>query len=235
MKLCVILLLGPFLFTMLIAQQNDFLLQRKNMLENQILARGITEKNILNAFMKVKRHLFVSPRLKDKAYEDFPLAIGEGQTINEPYIVAIITYAISPDKNKKVMEIGTGSGYHAAILAELVKEVYTIEIKETLAQEAIKRLNSLKYNNIKFKIGDGYHGWPKHAPFDGIIMTSAIDHIPEPLVEQLAVGGRMVIPVSYSSEVQELIIIEKQMNGQLKRINLIPVQFVPLIRSKDEK
>ena len=235
MKLCVILLLGPFLFTMLIAQQNDFLLQRKNMLENQILARGITEKNILNAFMKVKRHLFVSPGLKDKAYEDFPLAIGEGQTINEPYIVAIITYAISPDKNKKVMEIGTGSGYHAAILAELVKEVYTIEIKETLAQEAIKRLNSLKYNNIKFKIGDGYHGWPKHAPFDGIIMTSAIDHIPEPLVEQLAVGGRMVIPVSYSSEVQELIIIEKQMNGQLKRINLIPVQFVPLIRSKDEK
>ncbi|MCK4943324.1 MAG: protein-L-isoaspartate(D-aspartate) O-methyltransferase [Candidatus Aminicenantes bacterium] len=220
---------------MLIAQQNDFLLQRKNMLENQILARGITEKNILNAFMKVKRHLFVSPGLKDKAYEDFPLAIGEGQTINEPYIVAIITYAISPDKNKKVMEIGTGSGYHAAILAELVKEVYTIEIKETLAQEAIKRLNSLKYNNIKFKIGDGYHGWPKHAPFDGIIMTSAIDHIPEPLVEQLAVGGRMVIPVSYSSEVQELIIIEKQMNGQLKRINLNPVQFVPLIRSKDEK
>jgi len=199
------------------------------------LARGITEKNILNAFMKVKRHLFVSPGLKDKAYEDFPLAIGEGQTINEPYIVAIITYAISPDKNKKVMEIGTGSGYHAAILAELVKEVYTIEIKETLAQEAIKRLNSLKYNNIKFKIGDGYHGWPTHAPFDGIIMTSAIDHIPEPLVEQLAVGGRMVIPVSYSSEVQELIIIEKQMNGQLKRINLIPVQFVPLIRSKDEK
>jgi len=220
---------------MLIAQQDDFLLQRKNMLENQILARGITEKNILNAFMKVKRHLFVSPGLKDKAYEDFPLAIGEGQTINEPYIVAIITYAISPDKNKKVMEIGTGSGYHAAILAELVKEVYTIEIKETLAQEAIKRLNSLKYNNIKFKIGDGYHGWPTHAPFDGIIMTSAIDHIPEPLVEQLAVGGRMVIPVSYSSEVQELIIIEKQMNGQLKRINLIPVQFVPLIRSKDEK
>lgn len=235
MKLRVILLLWPFLFTMLIAQQDDFLVQRKNMLENQILARGITEKNILNAFMKVKRHLFVSPGLKDKAYEDFPLAIGEGQTINEPYIVAIITYAISPDKNKKVMEIGTGSGYHAAILAELVKEVYTIEIKETLAQEAIKRLNSLQYNNIKFKIGDGYHGWPMHAPFDGIIMTSAIDHIPEPLVEQLAVGGRMVIPVSYSSEVQELIIIEKQMNGQLKRINLIPVQFVPLIRSKDEK
>lgn len=235
MKLRVILLLWPFLFTMLIARQDDFLLQRKNMLENQILARGITEKNILNAFMKVKRHLFVSPGLKDKAYEDFPLAIGEGQTINEPYIVAIITYAISPDKNKKVMEIGTGSGYHAAILAELVKEVYTIEIKETLAQEAIKRLSLLKYNNIKFKIGDGYHGWPTHAPFDGIIMTSAIDHIPEPLVEQLAVGGRMVIPVSYSSEVQELIIIEKQMNGQLKRINLIPVQFVPLIRSKDEK
>ena len=133
------------------------------------------------------------------------------------------------------MEIGTGSGYHAAILAELFKEVYTIEIKEKLGREAKKRLDSLDYTNIKFRIGDGYHGWAKHAPYDGIIMTSAIDHIPEPLVEQLAIGGRMIIPVSYSSEVQELIIIEKQMDGKLKRINLIPVQFVPLIRSKDEK
>jgi len=234
MKSCFLFVLVSFLFSFLWAGQDDFFKLRKNMMETQILARGITEKNILSAFMKVKRHLFVSSGFKEKAYRDTPLAIGEGQTINKPFIVAIITYAISPDKDKKVMEIGTGSGYHAAILAELVKEVYTIEIKEKLAQNAIKRLNSLKYTNIKCRIGDGYHGWPEYAPFDGIIMTSAIDHIPEPLVEQLAVGGRMVIPVSYSSEVQELIIIEKQTNGKLKRINLIPVQFVPLIRSKDE-
>jgi protein-L-isoaspartate(D-aspartate) O-methyltransferase len=226
--------LFSLLFSLIYAGQDDFFRLRKNMMETQILARGITEKNILSAFMKVKRHLFVSSGFKEMAYRDTPLAIGEGQTINKPYIVAIITYAISPDKDKKVMEIGTGSGYHAAILAELVKEVYTIEIKEKLAQNAKKRLDSMNYSNIQYRIGDGYHGWPEHAPFDGIIMTSAIDHIPEPLVEQLAVGGRMIIPVSYSSEVQELIIIEKQESGKLKRINLIPVQFIPLIRSKDE-
>lgn len=235
MKRSSLLLLIMLMGCLLPAGQDEFFNLRKEMMETQILSRGITEKSILNAFMRVKRHLFVSPEMRERAYEDLPLAIGEGQTMNKPYIVAIITYAVSPDKSKKVMEIGTGSGYHAAILAELFKEVYTIEIKAKLAKEAIKRLDSQGYTNIKFRIGDGYHGWGEHAPYDGIVMTSAIDHIPEPLVEQLAIGGRMIIPVSYSSEVQELIIIEKQVGGKLKRINLIPVQFVPLIRSKDEK
>lgn len=216
-------------------QADPFLSLRKRMIESQILQRGITDKRILNAFLKVKRHLFVRPELRSKAYMDSPLAIGEGQTINKPYIVAIITQAIAPETGKKILEVGTGSGYHAAILAELVKQVYTIEIKESLAIIARERLERLKYTNITFKIGDGYNGWEAHAPFDGIIVTSSIDHIPDPLIKQLAVGGRMVIPVSYSLEVQELILIEKQKNSQIKRINLIPVQFVPLIRGENEK
>ena len=209
--------------------------KRKNMIESQILSRGITDKRLLGAFLKVKRHLFVKPELRVRAYLDSPLAIGEGQTINKPYIVAIITHLIAPAYNKKILEIGTGSGYHAAILAELAKEVYTIEIKDKLASKAIKRLKALNYSNITFKIGDGYHGWKEHAPYDGIIVTGSIDHIPSPLIKQLAIGGRMVIPISYSSEVQELILIEKQKGGQIKRINLIPVQFVPLIRGENEK
>jgi protein-L-isoaspartate(D-aspartate) O-methyltransferase len=232
--------LGSFMLLLvlsitILAETDSFLGKRKSMIESQILNRGITDKRILGAFLKVKRHLFVKPELSSRAYLDSPLAIGEGQTINKPYIVAIITHVIAPAADKKILEIGTGSGYHAAILAELVKHVYTIEIKENLAQKAMKRLKELRYSNITFKIGDGYHGWETHAPYDGIIVTSSIDHIPVPLIKQLAAGGRMVIPVSYSSEVQELILIEKQKNGQIKRINLIPVQFVPLIRGENEK
>lgn len=208
---------------------------RQNMIKIQIFDRGITDEKILDAFLKVKRHLFVRKDLRKYAYADGQLAIGEGQSINKPYIVAIITQVIEPSHDKKILEIGTGSGYHAAILAELAKEVYTIEIKENLAKKAMKLLNNLNYSNIKFKIGDGYNGWEKYAPYDGIIATSAIDHIPDPLIKQLAIGGRMVIPVSYSSEVQELILIEKQKEGVLKRINLIPVQFVPLIRGEHAK
>ena len=228
---CLCLVLSIIIFS----ETDPFLSKRKGMIESQILQRGITDKRILNAFLKVKRHLFVKSELRSQAYLDSPLAIGEGQTINKPYIVAIITHAIAPEAGKKILEIGTGSGYHAAILAELVNHVYTIEIKDTLARIARERLNGLNYSNITFKIGDGYNGWEKYAPFDGIIATSSIDHIPEPLIKQLAIGGRMVIPVSYSSEVQELILIEKQKNGQIKRINLIPVQFVPLIRGENEK
>lgn len=232
--------IGHFLILLLFsltlfAETETFLNNRRRMIEAQLLNRGITDKRILNAFLKVKRHLFVRPELRARAYRDSPLAIGEGQTINKPYIVAIITHAIAPEADKKILEIGTGSGYHAAILAELVKHVYTIEIKAGLARKAMARLRGLDYSNITFKIGDGYHGWESHAPYDGIIVTSSIDHIPAPLIEQLATGGRMVIPVSYSSEVQELILIEKQDDGQVKRINLIPVQFVPLIRGEDGK
>jgi protein-L-isoaspartate(D-aspartate) O-methyltransferase len=224
-----------FLTLFINAEEPDYFILRKKMVEEQILGRGITDKRVLNAFMGVKRHLFVKSELRENAYKDTTLDIGEGQTITEPYIVAVMTYAVAPDYNKKVLEIGTGSGYHAAILAKLVKNVYTIELLESLGKEAKKRLNSMGYKNIKFKIGDGTKGWKKYAPYDGIIVTCSEDHIPLPLINQLAVGGRMIIPVIYSSEVQELILIEKESTGKLKKTNLIPVQFVPLIRGKDDR
>lgn len=224
-----------FFSSMLLTQEPDYTMLRKKMTDEQIAGRGITDKRLLNAFLKVKRHAFVKPELRKDAYKDSYLDIGEGQTISEPYIVAIMTYAVAPGYNKKVLEIGTGSGYHAAILAELVKNVYTIELIEKLGKDAKKRLDSLGYKNIKFKIGDGTKGWEKYAPYDGIIVTCPEDHIPPPLINQLAVGGRMIIPVSYSFKVQELILIEKESNGNLKKTNLIPVEFVPLIRGKDEE
>jgi len=231
-----ILLMSQFIFPKSIFPKKiDYAVLRKNMVEKQILERGITDKRILNAFYKVKRHLFVKPELRHMAYGDYPLPIDENQTISQPYIVAIMTYIIAPEYNKKVLEIGTGSGYQASILAQLVKNVYTIEIKKNLAVKAKKVIQSFGYKNIKFKIGDGYLGWKEYAPYDGIIVTCSPDHIPPPLIEQLAVGGRMVIPVSYTSKAQELILIEKDIKGNLKRTNLIPVLFVPLIRKINGK
>ncbi len=229
--LIILILISQFIFP----KKIDYTVLRKNMVEKQILERGITDKRILNAFYKVKRHLFVKPELRHMAYGDYPLPIDENQTISQPYIVAIMTYIIAPEYNKKILEIGTGSGYQASILAQLVKNVYTIEIKKNLGLKAKKLIQSLGYKNIKFKIGDGYLGWKEYAPYDGIIVTCSPDHIPPPLIEQLSVGGRMVIPVSYTSNVQELILIEKDTKGNLKRTNLIPVRFVPLIRNINGK
>ncbi len=216
------------------AEEPNYFTLRRRMIEEQISGRGITDKRVLNAFLKVKRHLFVKPRFRADSYRDLALDIGQGQTISEPYIVAVMTYAVAPGYDKKVLEVGTGSGYHAAVLAELVKNVYTIERLEKLGKDARKRLGNFGYRNIEVRIGDGYEGWKKHAPYDGIIVTCSDDHIPQPLIDQLAVGGRMIIPVSYSSKVQELILIEKKNNGELEKTHLIPVQFVPLIRGKDE-
>ncbi len=229
--LITLILISQFIFP----KKIDYTILRKNMVEKQILERGITDKRILNTFYKVKRHLFVKPELRHMAYGDYPLPIDENQTISQPYIVAIMTYIIAPEYNKKILEIGTGSGYQASILAQLVKNVYTIEIKKNLALKAKKLIQFFGYKNIKFKIGDGYLGWKEYAPYDGIIVTCSPDHIPPPLIKQLAVGGRMVIPVSYTSNVQELILIEKDIKGNLKRTNLIPVRFVPLIRSINGK
>ncbi|HUU05717.1 MAG TPA: protein-L-isoaspartate(D-aspartate) O-methyltransferase [Patescibacteria group bacterium] len=209
----------------------EYTAARERMVKEQILERGITDQRLLNALLKVKRHLFVSPAYRVNAYGDFPLPIEEGQTISQPYIVAIMTTVIAPDYKKKVLEIGTGSGYQAAVLAELVREVYTIEIKPQLARESKKLLKDLGYKNIHFRTGDGHIGWPEAAPFDGIIVTCSPDHIPTPLIEQLAVGGRMVIPISYSTTVQDLLLVEKLANGKLKKTNLIPVLFVPMIRA----
>lgn len=235
MKFRLLIIIFFTIYNFLSPKNNDYFFLRKNMVEKQIIQRGITNNRILNAFLKVKRHLFVKKKLRNKAYEDSSLPLDEGQTISQPYIVAIMTYVINPEYNKKVLEIGTGSGYQAAILSELVREVYTIEINEKLAKRAKKNLLSLGYRNVKFKVGDGHNGWEKFAPYDGIIVTCSPDHIPLPLISQLSPGGRMVIPVSYSSKVQELILIEKDQNGNLKKTNLIPVQFNPLIRGRSEE
>jgi protein-L-isoaspartate(D-aspartate) O-methyltransferase len=211
---------------------------REKMVKEQILERGITDARILNVLRKVKRHLFVSPRYRpEEAYGDHPLAIEEEQTISQPYIVAIMTYAVAPASSKKVLEIGTGSGYQAAVLAELVHEVYTIEINEKLAQQSKKLLDRLGYRNIRCRTGNGYLGWPEAAPFDGIIVTCAPDKIPPPLLRQLAVGGRMVIPISYSysANVQDLLLLEKLPDGRLKKTNLIPVLFVPMIDADHDR
>lgn len=240
MKHLYMLMIPTFIFScfwpyFLQAGELDYSMLQKKMATEQIAGRGITDQRLISAFMKVKRHLFVKPSLQAHAYEDSSLDIGEGQSINEPYIVAVMTSAVDPASNKKVLEIGTGSGYHAAILAELVERVYTIELIEKLGKDAQNRLNSMGYKNINFKIGDGYQGWEQYAPYDGIIVTCSEDHIPEPLINQLAVGGRLIIPVRYSSKVQELIMIEKEKDGELKKTYLIPTQFIPLIRSNGER
>jgi len=232
MRLSRTILLPLLLLPLLLpgTSESEFTAKREKMVREQVLERGITDPRLLHALLKVKRHLFVGPAFQAAAYGDFSLPIEEGQTISQPYIVAIMTTVIAPDYKKKVLEIGTGSGYQAAILAELVREVYTIEINPKLARKSKELLNSLGYRNIRCRTGDGYLGWPEAAPFDGIIVTCAPDHIPPPLIEQLAVGGRMVIPIIYSTTVQELLLVEKLANGKLKKTNLIPVLFVPLIR-----
>jgi protein-L-isoaspartate(D-aspartate) O-methyltransferase len=228
-----VILLSLLLLGLQLAAKSEgsYTAAREKMIKEQILERGITDQRLLNALLKVKRHLFVAPPYQRQAYGDFPLPIEAGQTISQPYIVAIMTTVIAPDYKKKVLEIGTGSGYQAAVLAELVREVYTIEIIPTLARSSKELLQGLGYSNIHFRTGNGYLGWPEAAPFDGIIVTCAPDHIPAALIEQLAVGGRMVIPISYSTSVQDLLLVEKLANGKLKKTNLIPVLFVPMIRA----
>ncbi len=211
----------------------DYGALRKKMIHDQIEARGITDKNILRAFDKVERHLFVDSSLRDEAYNDYPLPIGEGQTISQPYIVAVMTDALDLDSDDKVLEIGTGSGYQAAILAELVDSVFTIEIVESLGISAQKRLHDMGYDNIFVRVGDGYRGLPEHAPFDAIIVTCAPENIPQPLIDQLAEGGKMIIPVGTSW--QELVLVEKR-GKKISKSSIAPVRFVPMTgESQKEK
>ena len=182
---------------------------------------------------KVPREKFVAPELQASAYEDRPLPIGFGQTISQPFMVAYMTQALKPKPTDRVLEIGTGSGYQAAVLGELVAEVFTIEIVRPLAQRAAIVLSALGYKNVLVKGGDGYKGWPEHAPFDAIIVTAAPDHIPEPLIAQLKEGGRMVIPVGTGSA-QQLYVMEKH-GGAMKRTAVLPVKFVPLTRDPEKK
>ena len=215
-----------------IAAEPDFKALRYEMVERQLIARGIKDQKVLQAMKKVPRHLFVPEKYRLFAYTDGPLPIGQGQTISQPYIVALMTEALLLKPHSRVLEIGTGSGYQAAVLAEIVKEVYTIEIISSLANRAEALLNRLGYENIFVRIGDGYKGWPEKAPFDAIIVTCAPERIPRPLVEQLKEGGRIVIPVGPQNSVQKLVVGTKA-GGRIEVKTLVAVRFVPMIRKKE--
>lgn len=210
-------------------EYDKFYQKRLQMVEYQLKSRDIVDRKVLDVMLKVERHKFVPKEYEELAYIDEPLPIGFGQTISQPYIVALMTQLLEVKKEDKVLEIGTGSGYQAAILAELAKEVYTIEIIPELAQRAEKLLKELGYKNIFVKIGDGYLGWPEYAPFDKIIVTCAPEEIPQPLIDQLKDGGKLVIPVG--SVWQELVVVEKK-EGKINKRNVIPVRFVPMIRDR---
>lgn len=209
-------------------QDNSFFILRHRMVKTQIESRGITDKKVLEAFIKVERHKFVLPQYIPYAYNDSPLPIDEGQTISQPYIVAFMTDVLDLGKEDKVLEIGTGSGYQAAILAEICDSVFTIEIFEKLGKKAGTLFSQLGYENIFCRIGDGYQGWPEQAPFDAIIVTCAPEKVPNPLKEQLAEGGRMIIPVG-SDPVQYLVLLKKK-NGKIREQSILPVRFVPMLK-----
>lgn len=205
--------------------------KRGEMVASQLVGRGIEDKGVLRAMSEVPRHLFVSEDLRRLAYGDFPLPIGHGQTISQPYIVAFMTEVIHPERNHRVLEIGTGSGYQAAVLAELVASVHTIEIIPELAHSAKNRLEKLGYTNVETREGDGYHGWPEAAPFDAIVVTAAAEFIPPPLLQQLREGGMMIIPVGSPFHVQHLMLVHKEQDRITTR-KLMPVRFVPFRRAE---
>ncbi|WP_299577955.1 protein-L-isoaspartate(D-aspartate) O-methyltransferase [uncultured Sunxiuqinia sp.] len=231
--------LVPFLWVVLSftiplagAQPEAFVQARKQMVRMQIQARGIHDQEVLEAMRTVPRHQFVPLDYLAEAYRDGPLPIGYGQTISQPYIVAYMTEQVRPQSDFKVLEIGTGSGYQAAVLAEIVDSVYTIEIVEALGQAARQRLRDLNYNNVRVKIADGYYGWAEAGPFDAIVVTAAANYIPPLLIEQLKDGGRMIIPVGSPFQVQMLKLIEKKQD-KVRTKNLLPVRFVPFTRQDD--
>ncbi len=209
--------------------------ERVAMVVGQIERREIKDPNVLRAMRLVPRHAFVPDLQKPYAYVDRPLAIGKGQTISQPYIVAFMTEALGLDPNSCVLEIGTGSGYQAAVCAEIVREVYTIEIVESLAKTAAKRLKELGYANVHVKAGDGFFGWPTKAPFDAIIGTAAAKRLPPALIEQLKPGGRMILPVENEEGFQYLVLIVKDDRGQLHETKVMPVRFVPMTGRVDEQ
>ncbi len=229
--LCMVLVVSAcFARTEMLPAENDlFAVMRRQMVDRQLKKRGITDNSVLKAMTRVERHLFVPQNLRDEAYRDSPLPIGYDQTISQPYIVAYMTEAARLGPEDEVLEIGTGSGYQAAVLAEIVKEVYTIEILKPLADSARSRLERIGYRNINVRWGDGYKGWPEHAPYDAIIVTAAPVHVPQELKNQLKVGGRMVIPVG--AYFQELYLIVRTDTGFSQK-RLLPVRFVPMVNGK---
>jgi protein-L-isoaspartate(D-aspartate) O-methyltransferase len=218
---------------MILQAQNDrFTFHRQSMVEDQIVRRGVDNPGVVRAMGEVPRHAFVPQHLQERAYVDAPLAIGSGQTISQPYIVALMTELLELDGDEKVLEIGTGSGYQAAVLARVAREVYTVEIREELGQQAEERLAELGYENVFLRIGDGYQGWPEQAPFDGIMVTAAPDTVPQPLIDQLKEGGKLVIPVG--DFFQDLLVLTKTPDG-VERREIIPVRFVPMIGEIEEQ
>lgn len=221
-----------WLFLIAIPWQEDvYKNKRAKMVKQQIEKRGVKDAAVLQAVLTVKRHEFVPAAQADNAYDDRPLPIGYGQTISQPYIVAYMTEAIQLKPHFKVLEIGTGSGYQAAILSKIVKEVYTIEIIPELGNTAASHLKKTGFTNVRTKVADGNNGWPEHAPFDAIVVTAAAEYVPPPLLKQLKEGGKMVIPVGSPFMTQMLMLVEKKGN-KTKTRSLLPVAFVPLTRKK---
>lgn len=216
------------------SQEDTWKNLRQRMVAEQLASRDITDLKVLEIMGLVPRHLFVLPHYIDQAYEDTPLPIGEGQTISQPYIVALMTQCLGLKGGEKVLEIGTGSGYQAAVLAHLCREVYTIEIREALARKAADLLSRLGYKNVQVKCADGYFGWPEKAPFDAIMVTCAANHLPPPLLEQLREGGRLIIPLGSTLYFQTLTLITKE--GKRPRVDYISgVRFVPMIGEIEKK
>ncbi|MCZ6876834.1 MAG: protein-L-isoaspartate(D-aspartate) O-methyltransferase [Acidobacteria bacterium] len=207
--------------------QEDFAQQREKMVETQLKSRDIQSERVLEAMKKVPRHLFMPESVRQYAYIDSPVPIGEGQTISQPYIVGLMTQTVDPKPGDRALEVGTGSGYQAAVLGELVQEVYTIEIIPDLAERAEKALAESGYDNVEVRQGDGYQGWPEKAPFDIILITAAPEEIPQPLIDQLAEGGRLVVPVGPQGEIQTLTLVTRE-KGEVKRTYITDVRFVPM-------
>jgi protein-L-isoaspartate(D-aspartate) O-methyltransferase len=208
--------------------EDPFAAKRRRMVEQDIRDRGVNSAAVLDAMMKVPRHLFVDERVRGEAYADHPLPIGEGQTISQPYVVALMTEALDLRPSDRVLEIGTGSGYQAAVLAGIVKEVYTIEIRRVLAERAESALSRLGYRNVKVLCADGYFGWREHAPFDAIMITASANHIPPPLIRQLREGGRLIVPLGSTVFWQALTMATKK-KGELELVQLGSVAFVPMV------
>ena len=218
------------IITLGFSQQTDWKIWTKKMVREQIIRRGISNNQVIDVMQNTPRHRFVPDGVADYAYQDNALPIGKGQTISQPYIVAFMTEALDVDSTYKILEIGTGSGYQAAVLSSLVKHVYTIEIVKMLAERADSTLKALSYNNVTVRWGNGYKGWPEEAPFDRIIGTAAPPEIPKALIDQLKPGGKMVLPVG--TNWQEIVVLTKSKSGKIQKKNVLPVRFVPMVHSK---